>query len=334
MTTGAIVGIAVGASLLFIGGSALFFVYYRRQRAMYIDVHSNFDPRSGAASISPPLKGGFSSFEPKQMSQFSDYELRAQQSYLNNGAFYDKLEEEMMSRHPQYSVDPHRPGSGPQAALPTHPAYVPRVLSRNSHRSMSPHRPPPVKSNKPDSYALQVYLAAAEEAEALKLPGPPAHPPPAVTIGPDTAMRAHPVDGSRSSSIRGSRTRSPPPPRNAAGSSRTTALRPPPPPPPPRERPKVPSLNIPSVPRVRVPKQYAPPRIQVDGVDVADHISDPVVPRDEPRFLDDPSEGLRRANDAAVATQRIVEQQAMDRRPPRIVVEDQSVRTGHSDMYG
>lgn len=331
MTTGAIVGIAVGASLLFLGGTALFWVYYRKQKRIYgDDFNSQYDPRTGNKSISPPLVGGFNSTDTHNHSQFSDYELKAQQSYNNNAEYYHSIEKEMQTRRPQYAFDPHKPGSGPSGALPTHPAYISQALGRNSSRDPSPQPPRAIKSNKPDSYALAAYLHAAEDA-ALLLPGPPPGPPPATHSrgSSPTPSRAslpqnHHIRSSSSSSVR--------------NSPRLTALQPPPPPP---RQPKVPSLVLPSVPRIRVPKKYAPPKIQIEGATpVADQgeilpfeleISNPVIEHDK-RFVDDPFEARRKANQP-VATQRIMEQEVVDRRPRRFI-EETTIQTGKSSMYG
>lgn len=76
-----------------------------------------------------------------------------------------------------------------------------------------------------DSYAMQKYLAAEDDRPGHTMPPPPAQKPP---------RAAKPFD-----------------PAN-------------PPPPPPQPAVKIPSLGLPSIPRVRVPKQYAPPRISVE----------------------------------------------------------------------
>ncbi|KAI6252551.1 hypothetical protein MCOR03_005420 [Pyricularia oryzae] len=76
-----------------------------------------------------------------------------------------------------------------------------------------------------DSYTMQKYLAAEDDRPGHTMPPPPAQKPP---------RAAKPFD-----------------PAN-------------PPPPPPQPAVKIPSLGLPSVPRVRVPKQYAPPRISVE----------------------------------------------------------------------
>ncbi|KAH8664185.1 hypothetical protein BX600DRAFT_512247 [Xylariales sp. PMI_506] len=341
ITTGAIVGIAIGAALLFLGGSALFIVYHRKQKKLYDhDVNSGYDSRGGSKSISPPIQGGFNASEGKQAYTLSDYELRAQQQY-SNAEYYDKIEEEIMTRRPNYTFDPNNPGSGPQGALPTHPAYIPRAMSRNSNRSTTPQPTPPVKSNKPDSYALQTYLAAAEEAAALKLPPPP---PLGAPGGPKSVSREPSPSGQDF-------VLSAPPPRKDSLKGSTRANNPPPPPPPAHR--KVPSLNLPSVPRIRIPKKYSPPTIQVEQAtpvneyqgrgDAADlQISDPIARVADSRFSESPYGGRANRNpspdsradaplikNSAPPAQQIV----YDRRRGPAYTEVE-IHTGKSSMYG
>ncbi|KAK9770421.1 putative LPXTG-domain-containing protein [Seiridium cardinale] len=331
MTTGAIVGIAVGASLLFLGGTALFWVYYHKQKHLYgSEFDSQYDPRVGNKSISPPMVGGFNSIDTSDQSHFSDYELKAQQAYNNNADYYDSIEKEMQTRRPQYAFDSNKPGSGPSGALPTHPAYINRALSRNSSRDPSPQPPRPIKSNKPDSYALATYLSAGED--ALKLPGPPPGPPPA------TLARGSSPQPSRGSIPRPLHGRTPSD-SSVHSSTRMTALQPPPPPPP--RQTKVPSISLPSVPRIRIPKKYSPPKIQIEGatpvaeqgevLPIGLEISNPVIEHDR-RFVENPFGAGRRANQPPGPPQ-VVEQKAVDRRP-RAFIEEVPIHTGKSSMYG
>ncbi|KAK7912028.1 hypothetical protein PG985_014509 [Apiospora marii] len=306
MTTGAIVGIAVGAALLFLGGAALFIVYHQKQKKMYSfdNVRSEYDPRGGAASISPPMYGGFNAVaeHKRNASSFSDYELRAQQAYGSNADYYDKIEEEMQMRHHNYSFDPNKPRSGPQGALPTHPAYLPRAMTRSPGRGSSPQpphltqvqvpQPTAAKSNKPDSYALQAYLAAAEDSATIKIPPPPPGGPP-----PSTSQRHSRGPSADAAPQKQQHSRKGPPSSLSISTSNTPlkAMRSPPPPlpPPPPSKPKVPSLILPSVPRIRVPKKYAPPKINIQEAtpiigpndDEGDNnISRPIVRDDSRRF--------------------------------------------------
>ncbi|KAI0024464.1 hypothetical protein F4780DRAFT_725525 [Xylariomycetidae sp. FL0641] len=343
MTTGAVVGIAVGAALLFLGGTGLFWVYYRKQRHMNGNkLQSEYDPSGGDASISPPLHGSFPATALKETSVMSDYELRAQKAYTNNTDYYHMLEKEMQSRQPNYAFDPNRPGSGPQSNLPAHPAYLPRAHSRQSSRDRMPQPPKPIKTNTPDSYALQVYLNAAEDANALALPPPPPRPPPAATNGGSSFRGISPTpygSHSRDSSVSG---RGPSPDRRPLINPHIPVRDAPPPPP---QAAKVPSLSLPSVPRIRIPKKYNPPKITVQGATPIDgptgltheegelpigiNISQPIVEH-ESRFGDSPWERRRKSPPPPL----VVEQTAMDRRPKPWVREEAQIRSGRSDFYG
>ncbi|KAI1171936.1 hypothetical protein F4777DRAFT_26573 [Nemania sp. FL0916] len=277
-STGAIVGITLGGALLLLGGIALFWVYHRKQKRLFADVpgsSSHNDSRSGNRSTTP--FAGYS--EKRGPSQTSDYELRTQRSFTNNAEYYHMLEKEMeMSSRPNYALNPHYPRSGPQAGLPTHPAYLPRTHSRQASREPIYQPPPqPVRSNKPDSYALQAYLNAAEESGGAMdlLPPPPPGPPPAAVLN-DSARFRDQYPHSRDSSVDH---RGPSPDRRPLlnsttipSTSDTSMNRPPPPPPPPppsTRASKVPSLAFPSVPRIKMPKQYTPPLIGAQGESLA-----------------------------------------------------------------
>ncbi|KAI0443577.1 hypothetical protein F4803DRAFT_514670 [Xylaria telfairii] len=267
-STGAIVGISLGGALLLLGGIALFWIYHRRQKRMFGRISSpDNDSRTGNRSTTP--------FEKRATSQMSDYELHAQRNYTNNAEYYKMLERGMQLNRANYAVDPTIPRTGPHNVLPTHPAYIPQTHSRQGSREESPQPPRPIKTNKPDSYAIQVYLNAAEETGALDLlPPPPPGPPPAAAFrGPSSNQY---LPHSRDSSMDG---RGPSPDRRPllnptvqpAGGMPNP---PPPPPPPPSTRPsKVPSLAFPSVSRIRVPKKYTPPKITVHDATPVDESS-------------------------------------------------------------
>ncbi|RYP76671.1 hypothetical protein DL771_001593 [Monosporascus sp. 5C6A] len=313
MSQGTIVGIAMGAALLFLGGTALFWAYHRKQKRLYGEpIGSDYDPRGGdgSKSVTPPLVGGYNNNNyggsgggGKSIVQMSEYEMRSQRKssyYATNAEYYAALalEKETTTVHqrqshyfaapprqPEYAYDPTNPG-----ALPTHFAYDPRTTqSRQSSRYSHSHsqastpeprlRPAPAttraadNNNKPpDSYALHAYLSAAEDANML-LPGPPPGlpPPPAAVVA---ASRGPSPSGGRASAS-SSLSHGP-----TASLTQTQIQQqtmhcsepapPPPPPPPPPAAATVPALSLPSVPRIRVPKKYAPPRITVEGATPVD----------------------------------------------------------------
>ncbi|KAI1327817.1 hypothetical protein F5Y16DRAFT_370968 [Xylariaceae sp. FL0255] len=347
LTTGAIVGIAVGGGLLLIGGIALFWVYHRRQKLLYsgysINVH---DPN---APNTPPRKGGLPITNKNLSPPMSDYELRAQRGYTNNSDYYDMLEKEIQSKRANYAVDPNHPLSGPDSVLPTHHAYLPRTHSRHSSRNTTPEPPRFVKTNKPDSYTLQTYLSSIENAASL-LPPPPSQPPPNMTSRDSSPLRGSSLSRhfshSRDSSF-GSRGPSPDrrPLISSAQPTTTASLNTIPPPP--RQEPKVPSIQLPSVPRIRIPKKYTPPKITIEGPTPIDgplelnpaaqqadtsiglDISKPLASH-EARFSESQWERRRKAPSAPLA----VQQMAVDRRPKPWVMSDNEVKSAKSDFYG
>lgn len=354
-STGAIVGIAIGGALLLFGGLALFWIYHRRQKRAYGGLPSQpSDSRAGNRSITPfgGSGGGFS--EKRAQSQTSDYELRAQRNYTNNAEYYNMLEKEIQSGRAQYAVNPHNARAGPHGVLPTHPAYLPRTHSRQASRESSPQPPRPIKTNKPDSYALQAYLNAAEDAGASDLlPPPPPGPPPAAVLSDPSRFRGPSPNRyalhSRDSSVDN---RGPSPDRrpllNQSAAAAPSPL-PPPPPPPSTRASKVPSLAFPSVPRLRMPKKYTPPRIAIQeatptgppepisfpgtgqqaDISTGLDISNPVMPA-EPRVTENHWNRRKEPPPPLVIEQTEV----ANRRPPQWAMTEAGAKTGSSSLYG
>ncbi|RYP40936.1 hypothetical protein DL769_011692 [Monosporascus sp. CRB-8-3] len=321
MTTGTIIGIAIGAALLLLGGISLFVVHRRRERRYNKNTseYPDFDAQEGNGPNRAPIKGGFASVDYKSSpSMMSDYELRAQMAYTNNAEFYDDLEKMMHSQRQNYHLDPHSIQRGAGSALPTHPAYVPRAMDRVSSRSAIPEVPRPVKYQKPDSYALQQYLEAGEDAVSIHLPPPP----------PRTAASSRESNRSPSSA-------------DSATTNLLQAARPPPPPPLAKKHSKVPSLSLPSVPQIRIPKRYSPPQIQVQtatpigGASDDDNsdsgISKPLTTH-ERRFQDHSGYGGDRQPHPLQSNAHIVEQQAQAW--PRLGGVEADLQTGKSSFYG
>lgn len=273
MTTGAIAGIAIGATLLLLGGVGLFWAYHRKQK--YGD---RLDSANGRKSITPPLVGGYPHYyEGKNSSLPADWELRAQQPSINAN-YYDRMEKYGQSGLQMgHAYNPSYPGFqtayGPHSTLPTHPAYMPRVASRSTSRNDTPSPPPIIKSNRPDAYTVNAYLnAAAAPTTTTTMPAVPTItttdpsnntalpylPPPQPQPQPHPY---HPLALPPTTTII---------PRGAAPhrAPTTTTTKPffpggsapPPPPPPPSQAPR---LSMPTVPKVRKPTKYAPPNLVV-----------------------------------------------------------------------
>jgi hypothetical protein len=315
------------------------------------------------------------------MPPVTNYELRAHKSYNKNADYYDELEKDMQSRHHFYGFNTNNFGPGAHATLPAHPAYVPRTHSRQaSYESDTERQPRPAKTNKPDSYAIQAYLNASEEANARNMPPPPPGPPPPAAVrGSSLQVRSsglahdsyNPLGShSRDSSI-GSRGPSPdrrpllsqeyhqqathqsflpppPPPQEQQQKQQTQFSIPPPPP----RAPKVPALSMPSLPKLRVPKKYAPPVITVQDatpvegasssgdlgqaqghnggeVSTGRKISDPLVEH-PPRFQHDGFDKRRKEPPAPLSVSR----SGSTERRPQWVMQEIELKTGKGAVFG
>ncbi|GKT49166.1 uncharacterized protein ColSpa_09347 [Colletotrichum spaethianum] len=318
MTLGTIVGIAVGGGLVFVGAICLFVIYCRKQRKQRTEDEASFapqPPRSHASSITAVNKSPYMPITDHKKSpsiNSYNYELQEKQNFNSNADYYDRLEQEIQTGRDMahYNFDPHSGFHGPGSALPTHPAYIPRAMSRQSNRTNTPTPPNPRKTNTPDSYALQTYLTATEEPGMSGMRPPPR----AVSRTPSPARS----QGS---------------PGDSTAQPRLVNIPPPPPggPPTRKQSRRIPSLSLPSVPRIRVPKQYSPPQIVVEGATpVADRgetkemqISEPLTYHGE-RFHDRPLPG--RAIISQVAVVRDVD--------PREYEGDMPIRSGKSTLYG
>ncbi|CAI6100312.1 unnamed protein product [Clonostachys chloroleuca] len=177
LTTGAIVGIAIGAALFVLGGIALFFMHRRRKRQ--IEKNEKADYHASQANSPDPIlppNGGFMSSSIRSHSQQSHRGL----DYL------EKLDEERRTGRP--SVHSTRPS---QSSLPR---YVPQAAAAQPSRSLefgrssvnyAPSAPAPAarrnhSSTTPESFALKTYSthARALSEAGSSVPPPPPNPPP------------------------------------------------------------------------------------------------------------------------------------------------------------
>ncbi|KAK1972817.1 hypothetical protein LY78DRAFT_623373 [Colletotrichum sublineola] len=317
MTLGTIVGIAVGGGLVFVGAICLFIIYYRKQRKQRRQDEADFypqPPRSHASSITATSKSPYMPIaDHKKSSSFNSYNYELQEKHITSNAdYYDKLEREVQAGRgmAHYNFDPHSGFHGPDSALPTHAAYIPQAMSRLSNRTNTPTPPNLRRTNTPDSYALQTYLTAAEDPAMGGIRPPPR----AVSRTPSPARS----QGSRDDSAAQPKLMNIPPPPPGAPPSRKQSR-------------TIPSLSLPSVPRIRVPKQYSPPQIIVEGATpvaeqgetVGMQISEPLTYHGE-RFHDRPLAGRAIVSEAAVVRQ-------VD---PQEYEGDMPIRSGKSTLYG
>ncbi|KAG9506011.1 hypothetical protein J7337_002985 [Fusarium musae] len=167
MTTGTIVGIAVGCGLGVAGLAWLLFMYCRRSRQRY---------GAGIKIESPPPDAPMnvrSTYGIQKSSYFQDDThgrrpppihdpSRSHMRTMSNAQYHDSVERDTMDSHLHlsYHYAPHSKSNGPNAALPTHPAYIPRVVSKLPEPHIITHNR---KTHAPDSYALQTYLNARDD---------------------------------------------------------------------------------------------------------------------------------------------------------------------------
>ncbi|KAJ4141344.1 hypothetical protein NW768_000555 [Fusarium equiseti] len=236
MTTGTIVGIAVGCGLGLAGMAWLIWIYCRRSRQRR---------GVGIKIESPPPDAPMnhrSMYGIQKSSYFQDDihgrrpppvhdPSRGHARTMSNAQDYNSVERDMGGSNSlvSYHYAPHSKSNGPNAALPTHPAYIPRVVSKLPEpRVTSQSR----KTHAPDSYALQTYLNATD----------------------DFGIHLAPTHDSSSGRTTASRTPSParqekvPEPPAVA----------PPAPDPQAGRPRLPSLSFPSLHKLIIPKKNAP----------------------------------------------------------------------------
>ncbi|KAG8159305.1 hypothetical protein KVR01_010966 [Diaporthe batatas] len=346
ITTGAIVGIALGAAALFLGAIALFVVYCLKQKKYEREdralphpygqaQHFYYkDPGSGPASITTDHSYVLPQYTVDYKPSVSETPEPLPSDYSSNAEYYDRLEGKTRGRplvtisppaqQPQPQPQPQPAASHeqvdtigqlPTTSLPTHPAYIPRTSSRNSNSRTTPppgarpsRNPTPasVRSStqtsssqpphhnttngsggaKPDSYAIQVYLNAAEDPKVPQPPPPVAAPSWSSSYPvPGRATPASNAEIARNIQVELAGARATPPvsaasmPQGGVGGratpapslqhiSRTTSPdhtaaslgdgSPLPPPP------RIGSLILPSVPRIRVPgSRKLPPRLEV-----------------------------------------------------------------------
>ncbi|KAL4726130.1 hypothetical protein ACLX1H_006807 [Fusarium chlamydosporum] len=237
MTTGTIVGIAVGCGLGLAGMAWLIWIYCRRSR------HRR---EAGIKIESPPPDAPMnhrSTYGIQKSSYFQDDvhgrrpppvhdPSRGHIRTMSNAHHYNSVERDIadFNPHVSYHYAPHSKSNGPNAALPTHPAYIPRVVSKLPEpRITSQTR----KTHAPDSYALQTYLNATD----------------------DFGIHLKPTNDASSSRTGSSRT---PSPTQLEKVSEPLIVAPPAPGPQ-AGRPRLPSLSFPSLHKLIIPKKNAPP---------------------------------------------------------------------------
>lgn len=307
LTTGAIVGIAVGVGLFLVGGVALFFMYWRKQKRLDRSEKTDaFRRGSGGGSLActpdPILPSGGNEMTASLRSYTPQGGYHSKGPSMTSGEYYDKLEEEIVGQRVNYNFDPRSKSRGPNSALPAHAAYIPRAVSRlrsddsigSSQRTASPPRGH-ARSYTTPSTNVQLSLSSSGSSQSTHLNNPPVP-----TI------------------------REPPTSRRAASVDHTSSVPPPPPGPPPRAHRKTPSIAMPSIRKMRRPKQYNPPQVDAAGEQGEMQISQPVMSY-EARFQDRPLQG---------GTVYSTEGKPLEQRDDGRVYEEIPMRSGKSTLYG
>ncbi|KAM0203316.1 hypothetical protein ACHAQI_010480 [Fusarium lateritium] len=168
MTTGTIVGIAVGCGLGLVALAWLLFMYCRRSRqrrgtAIKIESPPPDAPMNDRSMYGIQKSSYFQDSKGRQPPRIHDPpQAGGHIRTISNAQYYEELDRdrEIGLANVSYHYAPHSKSNGPNSALPTHPAYIPRVASKLSGQQMPPNAR---KSNAPDSYALQTYLKATDD---------------------------------------------------------------------------------------------------------------------------------------------------------------------------
>ncbi|KAI6782979.1 uncharacterized protein J7T54_002140 [Emericellopsis cladophorae] len=283
LTTGAIVGIAVGVGLFLVGGVALLFMYYRRQRQMKRNEKSSFERRDSDYGATPdpilPPGNGKMTASLRSYTPQNGYDTKGQ--VVTSGEYDDKLEEDCGLSKINYAFDPRSRFRGPGSALPSHEAYIPRGVAQlrpgaggglARSRDDSPHRGHE-RAHTVGSMTMQTCLNSSSGA---------------IQAADHAAIRAPPPASRRTASVDGLPGLPPPPPGPPPAPS--TSVPPPPPGSPPKGHSKTPSIGLPSLRRLRGAKQYTPPTVEDVTRDASMSISQPVM-RSGSRFKDKPLQG-------------------------------------------
>lgn len=202
LSTAAIAGIAIGATALFVIAIILFIIYWRRQKRYdredkrEADRAAFYNKEQGSGSYlasitSASSKRAAPSFAIDHRAPPPSYAPPGshcvEMDVMNNAEYYDRMEGKIRGpplagaattskpRHQRReSAETFDSASHVDtAALPTHPAYIPRdrvagtssrLGSRASHNSTPSIRSEP-RFTKPDPYTIQVYMNGVEDAK-------------------------------------------------------------------------------------------------------------------------------------------------------------------------
>ncbi|CAF3444059.1 unnamed protein product [Fusarium graminearum] len=283
MTTGTIVGIAVGCGLGLAGMAWLIWIYCRRSRqrrgaGIKIESPSPDAPMNHRSTYGIQKSSYFHDGRgQKPPAVYAPPRPGGHIRTMSNAQYYDGIERDSEEGvgNVNYHYAPYSKSNGPNSALPTHPAYIPRVTSKLPDSSITATTRKP---SAPDSYCLQTYLKATDDFGQSR-----------------GSFSEAASNGTNSQNV----SRGPSP----AGLSDVNEPLVVPPPPPPQasqvSRPRLPSLTFPSLHKLVIPRKQNPPEVNlVSATPIADEpepsremrISKPLAVLD-PRFQDRPLGG-------------------------------------------
>lgn len=178
LSTPAIAGIAVGVVIVLMIAIGLLVLHCQREKSFHDNWEYEYYDAYAPRRPEPPRPRQASMSQPNNKIFFiRNNPVEKRQPYISTGEYYDNLEQETQrgrSGYPLRDLDPKFSPPLSKPALPTHPAYDPRTVSRNAGSettardlSAPPSTHKRIRSNTPDSFAVQAYLNAAEESARM-----------------------------------------------------------------------------------------------------------------------------------------------------------------------
>lgn len=366
LPTGSIIGIVVGAALLLLIAIILFYLYWRRQQKYHMEDVVMVDPsvfygKGPSSHMTSLMSGNSAGLIPIYTTDHKAAAAAPPPTYAPPGShglemdYYDRMEGKSRGRpladvggnqNQLHNMEINSANHVDISALPAHPAYIARGHARLGSRA-SRNSTPSVRSvpryNRPDDYAVQMYMNSLED--AMEQPTRPAPAPQdhradgisrGVGISRETSLRnvqvelgessasrpsvsdpAAPRQGGRSTPFSQAGRSTTPVPLYSLGGRSTPA-------PSMLSRTstsdtgggrRMSSLILPSVPRIKIPGKK-PPKLSFTGASPVEDISGP---------LAFPDSRFRQVTD-----DRIVEQTATDRGETIEV----PIGSGKSYLYG
>jgi hypothetical protein len=143
--TGTLVGIAVGAVLVFVAVISIVVICFRKRQAArrgLKELKSDYDTRYGANEISGPISGGFAEPpSPGEKDRLPEYERRAQQMYGVSSLPDEEPGPRANSARSNYTAA-WAAKAGHQSTIPTHPAYLAPDQMRTPPLARETYTPP------------------------------------------------------------------------------------------------------------------------------------------------------------------------------------------------